>query len=89
MTINARSEDDVEESVILDKVSKSSGSNYSFHKEKAVPLEEPKPVSSVYKRTMAAAEIKGKNRDEFWDKLEVKINKASLRIVPLLVDGIW
>ncbi|XP_071827958.1 drebrin-like protein B [Apostichopus japonicus] len=70
VTINARSEDDVEESFILDKVSKSSGSNYSFHKEKAVPLEEPKPVSSVYKRTMAAAEIKGKNRDEFWDKLE-------------------
>lgn len=71
VSINARSEDDVEESFILDKVSKSSGSNYSFHKEKPVTYEDPKPVGSVYKRTVAAAEIKGKNRDQFWSDLEV------------------
>jgi hypothetical protein len=37
ITINARSEDDVDEDDILKKVAKSSGCNYSFHKEKAQP----------------------------------------------------
>ena len=43
VSINARNEDEVDEKVILSKVAKASGSNYSFHKEerKAVPAAEP------------------------------------------------
>ena len=44
MTINARSEDDVDEDAIKEQVSRASGSNYSIHKEKAKPVPEPKPV---------------------------------------------
>ena len=33
--INARNDDDVDEDTIIDKVKKSSGANYSIHKEKA------------------------------------------------------
>lgn len=39
MTVTARSEDDIDEEDILSRVSKASGSNYSFHKEVARPME--------------------------------------------------
>lgn len=44
MTINARTETDIEEDNIVQKVAKASGANYSFHKEKAKPIEAPTPV---------------------------------------------
>ena len=46
VTINARNEDDLEEVTVMDKVSKASGSNYSIHKEKSVPIPEAGPVVS-------------------------------------------
>lgn len=46
MTINARSEMDLEEDTIMDKVAKASGSNFSYHKEKARPTPEQGPVVS-------------------------------------------
>ena len=48
MTINARSEDDVDEDAIKEQVSRASGSNYSIHKEKAKPVPEPKPVVGFF-----------------------------------------
>ena len=44
VTINACHEGDVEEKVVLEKVSKSSGTRYGFHKEKARPVERSGPV---------------------------------------------
>ena len=44
MTINARSEMDLEEDSILEKVAKASGANFGFHKEKARPMPEQGPV---------------------------------------------
>ncbi|GAB6031430.1 hypothetical protein CHUAL_009204 [Chamberlinius hualienensis] len=69
ITINARTEDDVEPSNIMDKVSKSTGSVYSF-KDRAGPLENHKPVGSVYKRIVPTAEINSRERDKFWEKQE-------------------
>ncbi|KAK6186196.1 hypothetical protein SNE40_008282 [Patella caerulea] len=66
VTINARTEDDVDIDLITTKVAKSSGSNYSFHKEKARPVEEPTPVGTNYKRTVATRDINNKSRDKFW-----------------------
>ncbi|XP_050399606.1 drebrin-like protein A isoform X2 [Patella vulgata] len=66
VTINARTEDDVDIDIITTKVAKSSGSNYSFHKEKARPVEEPTPVGTNYKRTVATRDINNKSRDKFW-----------------------
>jgi len=71
VTINARTEADVDPDDILDKVSKASGSNYSIHREVAKPEPEIGPVASVYKRTNAAAEIKSKRSDNFWSESEV------------------
>ena len=43
VSINARTEDDVDEKLVISKVAKASGANYSFHKEKkqAIPAAEP------------------------------------------------
>ncbi|ELT87073.1 hypothetical protein CAPTEDRAFT_173451 [Capitella teleta] len=74
VTINARSEEDLDEDDVMDKVSKASGSNYSVHKEKAVAVPEPSPVlqGSVYKRIRPQAEIQAEKRDAFWEKTELE-----------------
>lgn len=46
MTVNARSEMDLEEDSILGKVAKASGANFGYHKEKARPMPEQGPVVS-------------------------------------------
>ncbi|XP_060564639.1 drebrin-like protein B isoform X2 [Ruditapes philippinarum] len=72
VTINARTEDDLDEDDILKKVSKSSGSQYSIHHEKAKPQEPVAPVGSVYQKTQAARDINMKRRDQFWAQTEAK-----------------
>lgn len=44
MTIHARSEDELDEDIIKEKVAKASGANYGFHKEKAQIIPEAAPV---------------------------------------------
>ena len=70
VVINARTEDDIDVDDITKKVAKSSGSNYSFHKEKPKPVETPSVVGSVYQRTLAAKDINPKKRDQFWAQKE-------------------
>jgi len=70
VTINARSEIDLEEDTILDKVSKASGANFGFHKEKARPMPAITPVGSVYQKADPKADINVRSRDEFWNKQE-------------------
>ena len=53
MTINARSEDDIDENDIIQKVAKSSGSQYSIHKEKAKPQDREPSGPVVSLSTMA------------------------------------
>ena len=48
ITINARTEDDLDEDDVMKKVAKSSGANYSFHKEKARPVEPSGPVVNFF-----------------------------------------
>nr|XP_057912384.1 drebrin-like a [Doryrhamphus excisus] len=67
VTINARDEDDVEPDVILSKVSKASGANYSFHKTTQQYGDVPSgPVGSVYHKTNAVEEIQQIDKDAFW-----------------------
>eukprot|EP00794_Sanderia_malayensis_P005307 gene5307-5976_t len=70
VSINARSEDDLDYDDILEKVKKSSGSNYSVHKEKPRPAEKIKPVGAVYQRINPEAEINIQKRDTFWSQQE-------------------
>ncbi|KAL3063295.1 hypothetical protein OYC64_002965 [Pagothenia borchgrevinki] len=73
VTINARAEDDVEPEVIMEKVAKASGANYSFHKEAPSRFQDSGPqgpVGSVYQKTNAMSEIKRTNKDNFWAQTE-------------------
>jgi len=44
VSINARTEDDVDEKLIIGKVAKASGANYSYHKEQKRPMPAAEPV---------------------------------------------
>ncbi|KAG5840572.1 hypothetical protein ANANG_G00190190 [Anguilla anguilla] len=72
VTINARAEEDAEPEVIMQKVAKASGANYSFHKESNRFRDSgPQgPVGSVYQKTNAISEIKKINKDTFWAQAE-------------------
>lgn len=47
VTINARAEEDVEPEVIMQKVAKASGANYSFHKESSSRFQDSGPQGPV------------------------------------------
>ncbi|XP_054506734.2 drebrin-like protein isoform X2 [Agelaius phoeniceus] len=72
VTVNARAEEDVEPELIMEKVAKASGANYSFHKESSKFQDSgpQAPVGSVYQKTNAMSEIKRVNKDNFWAKAE-------------------
>jgi len=68
VSVNARSEDDVDEELIKSKVSKASGANYSFHKEKKSTVPDViAPVGSVYEKVKPQKEIKPDVREKFWE----------------------
>ncbi|XP_074526748.1 drebrin-like b isoform X4 [Halichoeres trimaculatus] len=78
VTINARAEEDVEPEVIMQKVAKASGANYSFHKESSSRFQDSGPqgpVGSVYQKTNAMSEIKKTNKDNFWAQAEKEEEK--------------
>ncbi|XP_037402975.1 drebrin-like a isoform X1 [Pygocentrus nattereri] len=75
VTVNARSEDDVDPGVIMKKVSKATGVNYSFHRENATTnnsnyIEPPGFMRSVCQKISAADEIKNTDRESFWAQAE-------------------
>ncbi|GFS02032.1 drebrin-like protein [Elysia marginata] len=70
ITYPARCEDDIDVDDILKKVAKSSGANYSFHKEAPKPFEAPAPVGTDYKRIIPSSDINMNNRDKFWAQAE-------------------
>ncbi|XP_046384415.1 drebrin-like protein B [Ischnura elegans] len=74
LTLNARTEEEVDPDIIMEKVSKSTGSAYSF-KERSdssnVPID-CGPVGTTYKRVIPTQEINSKERDMFWEKEEME-----------------
>jgi len=48
VSVNARTEDDVDEKSIVNRVAKASGANYSFHREKKQAMPAVEPVVCVY-----------------------------------------
>ena len=59
--------------MVKDKVAKSSGSNYSFHKEKAKQPDTVAPVASVYAKTNAEGEITSSGRSKFWQRQDTEV----------------
>ncbi|XP_045891266.1 drebrin-like b isoform X2 [Micropterus dolomieu] len=78
VTVNARADEDVEPEVIMQKVAKASGANYSFHKEASSRFQDSGPqgpVGSVYQKTNAVSEIRKTNKDNFWAQAEKEEEK--------------
>ncbi|XP_038560626.1 drebrin-like b isoform X2 [Micropterus salmoides] len=78
VTVNARADEDVEPEVIMQKVAKASGANYSFHKEPSSRFQDSGPqgpVGSVYQKTNAVSEIRKTNKDNFWAQAEKEEEK--------------
>lgn len=77
LVVNARSEDDVDPDSIIDKVSKSSGSNYSVHKESRQEIAPVEPVGTNYQpaRVMLKQDINIQKRDQFWQQVESENNQ--------------
>ncbi|XP_028319386.1 drebrin-like protein [Gouania willdenowi] len=67
VTINARDEQDVEPELILQKVARASGANFSFHQKNEKFRDFPRgPVGSVYQKTNAVEEIQQTQKEAFW-----------------------
>ncbi|XP_013782619.1 drebrin-like protein B isoform X1 [Limulus polyphemus] len=90
LTINARTEEDVDPPVILERLSKSTASKFNF-KERSDPVENTSPVGTNYKRIQPEREINPTEREKFWlkeqeeeqkrvaeDKLKADSTKARL-----------
>lgn len=71
VTINARNDDEVDTDIILSKVSKSSGSVYSF-KERLDQSQPQEKIGTSYKRIQPNLEINSSERDKFWAAEEEK-----------------
>lgn len=72
ITINARSEEDVEVDLIMEKLARATGSAYKFKEPRGQDVGNSLPVGTVYKRVNPEAEINATERDEFWQREEIE-----------------
>ncbi|KAI8426556.1 hypothetical protein MSG28_005353 [Choristoneura fumiferana] len=73
LTMHARTEDDLDETVILDKLAKA-GSAFNF-KARTEELPPSGPVGTAYQKVNPVQEINSKERDQFWLKEEQEEKK--------------
>ncbi|KAK7576234.1 hypothetical protein V9T40_012520 [Parthenolecanium corni] len=66
VTVNARTEEDVDSDIIIDKVSKSTASMYSFEERLDLSKEGFQKLNSAYKKVEPSKEINPTERDKFW-----------------------
>ncbi|XP_011305599.1 drebrin-like protein [Fopius arisanus] len=69
--VNARSEEDVEVDLIMEKLARATGSAYKFQAPRSKDVGNT-PVGTAYKRVIPAQEINATERDEFWQKEELE-----------------
>uniref|UniRef100_A0A1B6L3R3 SH3 domain-containing protein n=1 Tax=Graphocephala atropunctata TaxID=36148 RepID=A0A1B6L3R3_9HEMI len=74
VTVNARNEEEVDNDIIVEKLSKASSSAYSF-KDRGETVKESGPVGTTYKRVIPQQEINSNERDKFWQKEEEEEKK--------------
>ncbi|KAK3932090.1 Drebrin-like protein [Frankliniella fusca] len=71
VTINARTEEDVDPKLVIDKVCKSTGSAYNFKERSNLSNSNNSgPVGTAYHRVNPGQEINSKERDRFWEREE-------------------
>ncbi|XP_049874579.1 drebrin-like protein B [Pectinophora gossypiella] len=74
LTMHARTEDDLDEKLILDKLSKA-GSSVGFKSTKSEELPPSGPIGTAYQKVNPVQEINSKERDQFWMKEEQEEKK--------------
>ncbi|XP_045767048.1 drebrin-like protein B [Maniola jurtina] len=74
LTMHARTEDDLDEKLILDKLSKA-GSAFNFKTSRTEDLPQSGPVGTAYRKVNPVQEINSKERDQFWLKEEQEEKK--------------
>ncbi|XP_047026501.1 drebrin-like protein [Helicoverpa zea] len=74
LTMHARTEDDLDEKVIQDKLAKA-GSAFNFKSSRPEELPPSGPIGTVYQKVNPVQEINSKERDQFWLKEEQEEKK--------------
>lgn len=69
LTMHARTEDDLEEQLILDKLDKA-GSAFNYKSSRTGDLPPSGPIGTSYRKVNPVQEINSKERDQFWMKEE-------------------
>ncbi|KAJ8669132.1 hypothetical protein QAD02_000391 [Eretmocerus hayati] len=76
ITISARSEEDVEVDLIMEKLSRATASSYKFNEPRGQNGDRGSgPVGTIYNRVIPAKEINASERDQFWQKEEIEEKK--------------
>ncbi|XP_011882807.1 PREDICTED: drebrin-like protein isoform X2 [Vollenhovia emeryi] len=75
ITITARSEDDVEVDVIMEKLARATASAYKFNEPRSENEGHTGPVGTTYRRVIPEQEINATERDQFWEKEEMEEKK--------------
>ncbi|CAK1550639.1 unnamed protein product [Leptosia nina] len=73
-TMHARTEDDLDEKIILDKLAKA-GSAFNFKTSRHEELPPSGPIGTTYHKVNPVQEINSKERDQFWLKEEQEEKK--------------
>ncbi|XP_072947574.1 drebrin-like protein [Epargyreus clarus] len=74
MTMHARTEDDLDEKVLLDKLAKA-GSAFNVKSSRLEDLPPSGPIGTAYQKVNPVQEINSKERDQFWLKEEQEEKK--------------
>ncbi|CAH0584077.1 unnamed protein product [Chrysodeixis includens] len=74
LTMHARTEDDLDEKLIQDKVAKA-GSAFNFKSSRPEEMPPSGPVGTAYQKVNPVQEINSKERDQFWLKEEQEEKK--------------
>ncbi|KAL2717577.1 drebrin-like protein [Vespula squamosa] len=75
ITITARSEDDVEVDVIMEKLARATASAYKFNEPRSENDAHTGPIGTTYKRVIPEQEINATERDQFWQREEIEEKK--------------
>ncbi|XP_051173394.1 drebrin-like protein isoform X2 [Leptopilina boulardi] len=72
ITITARSEEEVEVDLIMEKLARATGSAYKFNERRGENGSHKNPVGTTYRRVNPEQEINATERDKFWQKEEIE-----------------
>ncbi|XP_020289437.1 drebrin-like protein isoform X1 [Pseudomyrmex gracilis] len=75
ITITARSEDDVEVDVVMEKLARATASAYKFNEPRGENEGHTGPIGTTYRRVIPEQEINATERDQFWQKEEMEEKK--------------